>query len=265
VLKSRVAFAAAMICMPGAAWAGAWTMPEDTGQILTTFTTSTATAGLEGSHGLVSIPRYSKDELSVLLEYGITDELTAILNPGLQHVDIAPPISAERTGLGYTEFGARYAFWQPQTWVFSGQATLRLPGTTDTSNPAAIGYTDVEADLRLLAGHNFQIAGLPSFFDVEVAERIRTAGYPSEFRVDGTLGVKIFPQWTLLAQSFNVISEGAGLNPLFGGSYDYFKFQLSALYAINHDWTLQGGLFTTYAGDNAIQENGIILGVWHRF
>ena len=96
---------------------------------------------------------------------------------------------------------------------------------------------------------------LPAFFDVEVAERLRTAGYPSEFRVDGTLGVKIFPRWTLLAQSFNVISEGSG-NPAYGGSYDYFKLQLSALYTLTPNWSLQGGGFTTYAGRNAIQENG---------
>jgi protein XagA len=229
-----------------------------------TFTSSSATNYLEGSNGLIPTARYSKDELSALVEYGITDRLTAIFDPELQHIDIAAPTSSERTGLGYTEFGARYAFIEATASVFSGQATLRIPGTFDTSNPAAIGYTDVEADVRLLLGHNFSIAELPAFFDVEVAERLRTAGYPSEFRVDGTFGVKVLPRWTLLAQSFNVISEGSGL-PAYGGSYDYFKLQLSALYAVAPTWSLQGGAFTTYAGRNAIQENGLILGVWHQF
>ena len=44
-----------------------------------------------------------------------------------------------------------------------------MPGTTDTSNPAAIGYTDVEADLRALLGHNFKLGDMPAFFDLEVA------------------------------------------------------------------------------------------------
>ena len=148
---------------------------------------------------------------------------TAIVDPGLQHIDIAAPTSAERTGLGYTEFGARYGFVADPTWVFSGQATLRVPGTDDTANPAAVGYTDVEADLRLLLGHNFKLADLPAFFDLEVAERVRTAGYPSEFRADATLGVKVLPQWLLLAQSFNVISEGAGIS-IFGGSYESVSY-----------------------------------------
>lgn len=162
-----------------------------TGQWLATLSSSTSTSYLEGSNSLMSTPRYDKDELAALIEYGLTDHLTGILNPGLQHIDIAAPTNAERTGLGYTEFGARYGFFEAPTWVVSGQATLRIPGTTDIANPAAIGYTDVEADFRALLGHNFKIADMPAFFDVEVAERVRTAGAPSEFRVDGTLGVKV--------------------------------------------------------------------------
>jgi hypothetical protein len=67
----------------------------------------------------------------------------------------------------------------------------------------------------------------------------------------------------LLAQSFNVISEGAG-SPVFG-SYDYYKLQLSAVYVLTPAWSLQGGGFTAFAGRNSLQENGAVFGVWHRF
>jgi hypothetical protein len=267
VLKRCVAFAFGFLAVPSLAWAGAWTLPDGTGQWLTTLTAASSTSYLEGSGGLAATPRYDKDELSALIEYGITDRLTAIVAPGLQHIDIAAPTSAERTGLGYTEFGARYAFLenQDQSWVLSGQATLRIPGTTDTSNPAAIGYTDVESDLRILLGHAFTLAGLPAFFDLEAAERVRTAGLPSEFRADGTLGVWVLPSWLLLGQSFNVVSQGAGNTAYTGGSYDYEKLQLSAVYKLTPVWSLQGGGYTTYAGRNALQENGLVFGVWRRF
>jgi hypothetical protein len=104
---------------------------------------------------------------------------------------------------------------------------------------------------------------MPAFVDLEVAQRQRGDGAPNEFRADGTLGVQVMPRWLLLAQSFNVISEGTG-SPIFG-SYEYYKFQLSAVYALTPTWSLQGGGFTTYAGRNALQENGAIFGVWHRF
>jgi hypothetical protein len=67
---------------------------------------------------------------------------------------------------------------------------------------------------------------------LEVAQRERTAGNPSEFRADATLGVTVLPQWLLLAQSFNVISEGAANTIYDGGSYEYYKLQLSAVYSL---------------------------------
>ena len=55
-------------------------------------------------------PRYNKFEFQTLFEYGVTDWFTVIVAPGLQHIDIAAPINARRTGLGYSEFGGRYRF-----------------------------------------------------------------------------------------------------------------------------------------------------------
>lgn len=263
VLKRSVALAAVLLCLPSVAWAGAWTLPEGTGQWLATVTGTSATSYFT-DNGLASTPRYSKQELGLLIEYGLNDRLTAIFNPGLQNVDIAPPTNAERSGLNYTEFGARYAFLESQDWVVSGQSTMRIPGTTDTANPAAIGYTDFEADFRALLGHNFKVTDRPAFFDFELAERWRTDGYPSEFRFEGTLGVKVYPRWMLLAQSFNVVSEGPGIS-IFGGSYEYYKFELTALYTVADNWWLQFGGISTYAGRNALQENGVVLGVWHQF
>ena len=262
-----MALACGLLSVPSFAWAAAWTLPDGTGQWLTTLTLASSTSYLEGSGGLSGTPRYDKDELSALVEYGVTDRLTAIFDPGLQHIGIAAPTDADRTGLDYTEFGARYAFLEngDQSWVLSGQATLRIPGTTDTSNPAAIGYTDVESDIRVLLGHSFILADRPAFFDLEAAERVRTAGLPSEFRFDATFGVWVLPRWMLMAQSFNVVSEGAGNIAYTGGSYDYEKLQLSAVYKLTPDWSLQGGAYVTYAGRNALQENGLVFGVWRKF
>ena len=126
MLKRCVWFLFGLLSAPSAAWAGAWTLPQGTGQWFATITASEANNYFNGS-GLASTPRYDKDEAQVLVEYGLTDRLTAIVEPELQHIDIAAPTSAERTGLGYTEFGARYGFVEDPTWVFSGQATLRPP------------------------------------------------------------------------------------------------------------------------------------------
>ncbi|MGH7124021.1 MAG: hypothetical protein ACREFI_06580, partial [Stellaceae bacterium] len=76
-------------------------------------------------------------------------------------------------------------------------------------------------------------------------------------------GLRTAPQWLLLAQIFNVWSQGSG--SVVFPEYDYHKLQMSALYEINARWALQGGLFTTFAGSNALQENGVVLAVWYQF
>jgi protein XagA len=67
----------------------------------------------------------------------------------------------------------------------------------------------------------------------------------------------------LLVQSLNVVSEGHGT--LGFASYDYEKAALSAVYDVTPALSLQLGGFSTYAGRNALQENGVILSAWYRF
>jgi hypothetical protein len=224
---------------------------------------SAANTAFDGSGALVAIPRYEKSELQAMIEYGVTDRLTLMAAPGLQQINIAAPIGAQRTGLGFSDFGARYRFLRGEDWVLSGQTTLRVPGTFEKSNPAAIGYTDPELDVRALFGYAFPTIPGPAFVDVQLAQRARFGAPPSEFRADVTFGLHPAADWLLLAQSFNVWSEGSG-GPGFS-SYDYYKFQLSAVYSVTPAWSLQLGGFTTYAGHNALQENGIIVGSWHKF
>jgi protein XagA len=245
------------------ALAGAWTLDAGTGALVLTGTASQANSVFDSGSRLRPIPRYSKDEAQALIEYGVTNWFTAMFQPSLQHVDIAAPFSAQRSGLGYTDIGGRARIWSDTSWVVSAQATFRIPGVFDKTNPAAIGYTDSEIELRGLAGYSFKAGTLPAFVDLEVAQRYRLGGPPNEFRTDITFGIRPAERWLLLAQSFNVLSEGAGSWGF--GSFAYHKFQLSAVYALTPALSLQLGGYSTYWGRNALQENGLVVGAWYKF
>jgi len=245
------------------AHAGAWTLDQGRGHVVVTATASSANESFDHARKLQSTPRYNKFEFEALLEYGVTDWFTAIVSPGMQHIDIAAPVSARRTGLGYSEFGGRGRIFYGDNWVLSGQATVRVPGTFDAANPAAIGYNGFEHDFRLLYGYSFSVGGFPAFLDLQLAQRFRSGDPPNELRFDATLGVRPGPQWLVVAQLFNVISEGAS-PPVFP-SYDYSKFQLTVVYDLTRQWSVHAGGFTTYHGRNALQENGLQIGTWYRF
>jgi hypothetical protein len=258
-----LALVAGLVGLSSPAFAGAWTLPAGDGQVIVTSLASFAEQAFGSARAMQPAARYRKLELQALIEYGLTNRLTAIAMPSLQSIDIAPPMDARRGGVGYSEFGARYRVWETNGWVFSGQASVRVPGTDDIANPAAIGYTDFEFDIRALAGTSFPLCGFPAFVDLQAAHRFRVGGPPDEFRADVTLGINVTQRLMLLAQSFNVISEGAGA-PGFS-SYDYFKLQLSAVYALTPALSLQLGGYATYAGRNALQEDALIFAAWYRF
>ena len=78
---------------------------------------------------------------------------------------------------------------------------MRVPGTNDTSNPAAIGYTGDETDVRALSATSFSFGGMPAFVDLQLAQRFRADAPPNEFRADVTFGVR--PGRALAACSCN--------------------------------------------------------------
>ena len=255
--------AVGLMASPTAAFAGAWTLDAGQGLAIVGVATSQSNKAFDGSGIQRPIPRYSKDELQTLIEYGATDWFTVLLAPSLQHVSVGGPFDAQRAGLGYTDLGARMRVWKSDSWVLSAQTTLRVPGTFDKSNVAAIGYTDPEIDVRGLLGHSFAVGAWPAFVDLQVAQRYRFGGPPDEFRLDATFGLRPYARWLFLMQSFNVVSEGAGSWGY--PSYAYYKLQLSAVYALTPAMSLQFGGFTTYWGRNALQENGLIFGAWYKF
>jgi hypothetical protein len=263
-LRLARVLAIGLMTSPTAAFAGAWTLDAGQSIAIVTGTLSQSDKAFDGTGNTQPIARYSKNELQALFEFGATNWLTLMLAPSLQHVDIAAPFEARRDGVGYTDLGARMRLGGGDNWVVSGQATLRIPGTYDKSNPAAIGYTDPEVDVRALFGYGFNAGAWPAFVDVQVAQRFRLGGPPDEFRADVTLGVRPQDKWLVLLQSFNVISEGAGSAPFFP-SYSYSKLQLSAVYSLTPKLSLQFGGYTTYWGQNALQENGLVVGAWYKF
>lgn len=251
-----------ILLSPSPACAGAWILPQGKGQALVTGSFSSAGKTFDGSGSAQTTPRYSKFELQGLIEYGATDRLTLMASPGLQHVDIDGPAGGQRSGLGFSEFGGRYLLMYGDAWVLSAQTTLRVPGTFQKTNPAAVGYSDPELDARILFGRGFSVGTWPAFIDLQLAQRFRFGDPPDEFRADVSFGLRPAPQWLLLAQSFNVLSEGAGAG---FPSFAYHKLQMSVVYDLTPAWALQVGAFTTFAGRNALQENGAILGAGYKF
>jgi opacity protein-like surface antigen len=263
MMKQLFAGAASLATLLGAApaSASAWTHAKGEGQAIVTAVYSHSDQRFDAQGDLVDIADYEKEELYLLLEYGVTDDLTVIASPSYRHVGIEGD-PQDTSGLGYTELGARYKFAEGQSWVMSVQGTARIPGERRRDVLAQVGSTDAEYDLRLLGGSSFKVGEIDGFVDLQGGYRWRDGDPPDEFRLDTTIGIRPAPRVQVFAQLFNTFSNGAG-EGIFP-SYRYHNAYLSAVYDLDAHWSVQLAGLATLSGENALRERGVTVGLWYR-
>ena len=256
------ALGAGLCLLPAApAYAGAWTLPEGTGQVIATPLYSDSGKGFDANGDVADIPDYRKAELYVLLEYGLTDDVTLVAKPSLTNLSIEG--AGDSGGIGYTELGGRYRVYARGETVVSLQALARVPGEKRRSNLAQVGGDTMEYDLRGLVGRSFRLGGAKAFVDMQAGYRLRSGRPPNEFHIDATLGVDVGRKTQILAQVFNTVSDGRGIGAF--TDYRYHNAQLSVVQTIAPNMSLQIGALGTIAGKNALRERGVFAGWWVRF
>lgn len=260
LLAAAAALASALTTTP--AFASAWTQEQGHGQAILTGFHSNSDKGYDSNGDSFDIADYRKTEAYLLLEYGVTDDLTLMLTPSFRHVGIEGS-GDDTTGLGYTEFGARYGLVQDGPFVASVQGSIRIPGKKRADSLAQVGSTDTEYDLRALAGTSFKAGGMDGFVDLQGAYRLRDGDPPNEFHADISVGIRPAPKVQLIAQLFNTWSDGSGRGVF--PSYRYHNAHLSGVFDIDDKWSVQAGVMGTLGGENALRERGLILGLWRRF
>ena len=249
-----------LAALPSAVQAGAWTQEEGAGQAILTLAYSRADEAYGESGDAEPIRPFQKAETRLYLEYGWTDWATLLAQPELRWKEQGGETSI---GLGRVDLGLRTRLWRDDFAVVSVQGSLRIPGQTDELEPLNGGDTGFEADLRGLYGRGFEFRGRHGYVDLQAGYRHRVDEPPGELRLDLTLGWDLAEPWSLYAQSFNAVAVGGA-----GGRFERTRsheIALGTLYSWNEEWALQVGAFTVVAGENALREHGLTLGIWRSF
>ena len=236
--------------------AGAWTLPEGTGQIIETFYGWGGDGAPWG--GEPGVQQW-RGEAQTYMQYGITDQLTIFGETALERYVLSQPQSSSYTGLDYSDIGLRQRLWSSGEWVVSGEATLFLPGAYSPSSPAQAGNTGGAGEGRLLVGTNYALGVAQGFIDLEGAYRIRTAGPPDEWHGDATVGLKLPWGAMLLAQDFTTISV-ASRNRDFPG-WRSSVAEISLVLPPIWRWRVQLGWFQTVLAVKTNTERGVSRGL----
>jgi hypothetical protein len=142
---------------PASALAGAWTQPEGSGLLIVTLYGWTGDGAPWGGNPAV---KQNRVDAQAYVEYGLNNEFTIFGQTALERYVLSPPTPSNYTGLDYSELGLRAKLWSTGEWVFSGEATLFLPGAYNPSAPAQAGNTGGAGEARFLVGSNTERGAL---------------------------------------------------------------------------------------------------------
>ncbi len=237
-----LALAAAFLCGP--ALAGAWPMEPGRSQAIVKFETQRASEAFDEAGQRVPIPVHHDLAADIFVERGITEHLTA---QGKLYWASVKEDGLSQTAYGHSELGARWTAYNGSKGVLSVYTGLTLPVVG-----AAQGQAGFEA--RVLAGRAARIGRRKLVADLQLAT-LTGSGYGRETRLEGSLGLELTENWTLMAQmQGGQIENGTA----------WLKDEISITRRFGQN-SLQIGWRQTPFGKNFTKASGPIVGLWRRF
>ena len=247
----------------GAALASAWNPAAGTGLAVLDVANAGGAVYFNGSGRLTPTRSYAKTEASAYVEYGLTERLMFVARPSFDLVSLGDPAGGTYRGFGGASVGAQYQALVYGPAVVAVQGSVALPGTGSRADPAEIGNTAREADLRALAGLSFPLGPYPAFLDVQQAYRLRSGGAAAQWHSDVTVGFRPIPRLLVMALSAVVVPTGPGTPWL--PSARSAKLGIEVAYDLSAAWSLTLRASTTVYGRDALRERGLAAGLWYRF
>ena len=180
----------------------------------------------------------------LFVERGITERLT--LQGKLYWASVRDD-GLSQTAYGNSELGARWTAYKGSEGVLSVYTGLTLPVAG-----ADKGQAGFEA--RLLAGRAARIGHRKVVADLQLAT-LTGSGYGQETRLEGSLGLELTKNWTLMVQmQAGQIENGTA----------WLKDEISITRHFGQN-SLQLGWRQTPLGQNFTKASGPIIGLWRRF
>ena len=261
VLLVSWAISAACDTRPGSA--SAWNRPAGEGLAIVDATLDRGAEAFDARGRIAPVRPYRKDEVAGYVEYGVTDRLMVVARPSFDRVSIGAPGPASYTGLGFTSVGGQIQALSVGSAVAAVQGTIGLPGEASRRNPALIGNTAREGEVRLLGGLGIEPCGYAAFIDAQQAFRTRSGGAAAQWHSDLTLGLWPSPKLLVMLRSETVIPIGAGTT--WFPSARASKLGIAGVYALTGAVQIEVGLSTTVWGRDALRERGLQTALWYRF
>jgi protein XagA len=244
------------------ATAGAWLESEGRGQVIFSSSMMLADQRFDKKGKPLRTERFIKQESRTALSYGLTPDITVLGTlAGTSQSTLLDDGTVQNRSLA-PGGGVRVRLWNNTDSVISIQASAE--GRYERALGEVLTRLEprVQAEARVLAGHNFMVGDWSAFGEAQMGWRWRGSGFANEAVLDLTLGVRAHPSVQILLQSFNTVALGRDAG---ASRVRQHKLQLSAAIDITRAITAQFGVFTSLSGRDSLREQGGVLALWRKF
>jgi hypothetical protein len=190
--------------------------------------------------------------------YGLTEGLSVGLGQGFAHLEQRLATDTLTVnGFGSTGFFVMKRIAQGRAGVLSIQPRIDLPILFDTKQRPALGPVEADAEVRLLYGNGFGLAGTRGFLSASAGLSTIRAGN-DEIRYDLTVGVNAGSHVLLMGQAFNVaaLADGGGI------AYSATKLGGSAMLRLSPSVGVLAGYSGGVSGKNTARERTFSIALW---
>lgn len=251
--------------LPQLAYAGAWNLPPGDGQIITTYNYTRASEAFTDRDDFDTNVEFTKSELRVFYEHGLTKHVTAVVNAAHQTISFEGLSSAINfSDFDKTEIGLRYEIKRREGLAVSVQGSYILGGGPPESI-LDIGGRNDSFELRGLWGQSKEFKNDVIFFDAQAAFRTRNANRIEDWRTDLTLGWKDKKKLMVLLQGYHTQRNSFSRDLFTVPVQKRTKLQASIVYEYKKNRLVQIGYLHTLAGRNIVKEQAISIGTWRRY
>lgn len=260
-------FALSFLCAAPKAAAGAWTLERGAGQTISSIIIDRADRQFGPDLDREQSPNFSKFESSLYSEYGLRSNITLVGRAAYQTVSFDNSVEQiSFDGFGNVSLGVRYGLYKSDKDVISVEVHGIINGGGEDIPDGDFGRGKTSVEFRALYGRNVKLGRKNGFFDAQFGLRPRLNNDPLEWRADISGGVQISDKLSFITQGFYMQNNGTNRNPLDPVlPTKSLKAQSSLVYWYKPKHAVQLGAFKTLWGENVVEEEALLIGLWQRF
>lgn len=248
---------AAVVMLPFSPLAGQWTVTPGGWFMSHGFNAGHFPDRFSGTPGATR-NELTKRDWGMYFIYGLIDGLSVGMGQGYAHLEQrVGDETLTSDGFGATGLFVMKRLASGRAGILSIQPRVDLPLLFDTDQRPALGPVGTDAEIRLLYGNGFGLAGKRGFVSASAGfSPIRVGN--DEIRYDLTVGLDALPRILVMGQAFNVaaLADGGGI------AYSATKLGAAAVYHFTPSVGLLLGYYAGVSGKNTARERTVSISLW---